>query len=232
MLEGTEDGAPKQVLVLQALEVRPSHLDDAALAPVLEASRALTFARAGHCELAREAASRAEVEGSLPLARAARWMAAGARACCAIRGSGDGEAAAIVEAALPDAEALEAPQARLDLLRAWVALARGDEARGRALFRSAADEASADEREDPLLDALRSAAEDGSAAHRLVDRRWMSAVVHETSLGLPRAEHALADRMPHPALEVARVVVSSEREALAAARARYPFFDQGGEGPR
>lgn len=229
MSEAAELGIPKQVLVFMALDVaqelgplEQTREVDIPIASLLHAEIALAYARAGHCGLPSTAS---DVRASA----LARWVHAGAQACCALRAQDPRAAVAHVEAALEHLAVLEPGPATEAALRAWISIERGDAQRARAILDDARDGAQTPQearRIEVLRDAL--ARPEGAGVHgvseRLVDRRWLSQLVLET-LALPRARAALRVHFAEGTLEGARSAVLSESRALAVARQRHPFFD-------
>ncbi len=249
---------PKQILVYEAAHLDIERVSDRTMSRFARAARALVFARAGYCERATEeasAASRAELtqsdvdatiaqlwpSGGLDrvrvhsdVARAISVLSGGARTCCALRRS-EGRRGAVRW--LDDAEALGVAPSRIAILRAWVAISEGDRAAARShLDRlggeplSPADAARARIVREAIASTSAEALRD--AQERVVDRRWLSALVLE---GVHQAfvEDGLLSAIDaHPEAGALRRLAAGEAVVIAAARDRFPMFDQAHQGDR
>ncbi|HJL14114.1 MAG TPA: hypothetical protein RMH99_00590 [Sandaracinaceae bacterium LLY-WYZ-13_1] len=246
---------PKQILVYEASRIDPDEVSDPVLRRVARAASALVMARAGYCERVdeevravratettetqvRHGVDRYMPEAALDparlhvdLRRAVTVLVGGAEACCAMRRDRNARAAASVEAWSDEAEQLGVPGARVAILRAWAALARSDrDAARRQLERIREGEIPSEDlpRYAMIRDAF-AADEPGAmrdATERLVDRRWISALVLSGAHQAFREDGLLEALAQQPEARALQRLAAGEAAMIAAARARYPMFDQ------
>ena len=252
---------PKQILVFEASRLDLERVRDPTLRALTRASRALVLARAGYCEMSevdtravlRASPTRAEVEASTgrwlatagldaaslheDLTRALSVLAGAARACCGIRNGREEAAARSIRDWIDDAEDLGVSPDRIAILRGWAALAVGDEDGARAQL-SVLRAGTVDPQEAPHQAMLRDALAAGSAealseaTERLVDRRWLSGLALR---GVRQAfvEDGLLDALDEqPEARTLRHFAAGHVEVIAAARERFPMFDQAHQGDR
>jgi hypothetical protein len=247
---------PKYVLVYEASRLDPAQVSDPTLRRLARAASALVYSRAGYCEhMEREvrALGADELTEAEVLTMVDRWLpnadalerdrlhrdvtrvvsvlAGGARACCGIRRGNKPEAARSIDRWVDDAEALGVSESRVAILRAFAALAQGDEATAREQLERVRDvELSAADtpRYAMVRDALASSetAALRDATERMVDRRWVSALVLSGAHQVFREDGLLDALGQQPEARALRQLARGEAAVVEEARSHHPMFDQ------
>lgn len=169
--------------------------------------------------------------------RAVSVLAGAARACCGVRDGENTTATRSINRWIDDASELGVSDSKTAILRAWTALVREDRdaARGElAVLRERELGPDDTSRYRMIRDAVASSSREAldDATEQLVDRRWLSALALSGVADAFSEDGLLAALDAHPAAGGLRRLAAGEVAVIAAARARYPMFDQAHQGDK